>query len=44
MFDRWRMFVHMRKLFKYYMKFSGNRVEYVKCDLAVAFDRWRKYD
>jgi hypothetical protein len=43
MFDRWRQFVHLRKLFKYWLKFIGNRGEYIKCDIALAFDRWKKY-
>lgn len=44
MFDRWRQFVHLRKLFKHWSQFVDKRSEYIKCDLAQFFDRWRKYD
>ena len=43
MFDRWRQFVHMRKLFRYWLKFASNRGEYIKCDIALAFNRWKKH-
>jgi len=41
MFDRWKLFVKMRKLAKHWMEYIGNRQQNVKADLAVAFDRWK---
>ena len=43
-FDRWRSFVATRKLFKYWLNYAWKRAEYGRSDMAVAFDRWRKYD
>jgi len=31
--DRWRRFVHARKLFKYWLGFVNKRGEYIKSDL-----------
>lgn len=40
-FDRWRAFVHARKLFKYWLRFVDKRSEAVKADMHYAFDKWR---
>ena len=42
-FDRWRMFVQMRKLYKYYLNMAAKRSEFIKSDLHHAFDKWRNY-
>jgi len=42
-FDRWRQYVNMRKLFRYWLEYINNRSEYIKSDMAVAFDRWKHY-
>lgn len=36
--------MHLRKLFKFWLRFIANRGEYVKCDVTVAFERWKKFD
>jgi hypothetical protein len=41
MFDRWRMYVKMRKMMLHWMHYIGNRQQPVRSDLAVAFDRWK---
>eukprot|EP00347_Sterkiella_histriomuscorum_P005910 403354803 len=43
MLDRWKQFVHLRKLFRYWLNFADKRSEYVKCDLHHAFDKWKSY-
>ena len=43
MFDRWRMFVKIRKLVRHWMNYINNRQSHHKADLAVAFDRWKYY-
>jgi hypothetical protein len=40
-FDRWRNFVQLRKVFKYWFGYCEKRVAFEKSDLAIAFDRWR---
>jgi len=42
-FDRWKQFVHIRRLFKYWLGFAHKRGEFVKSDLYYAFDKWRNY-
>mmetsp|Transcript_8816 Transcript_8816/g.8151 ORF Transcript_8816/g.8151 Transcript_8816/m.8151 type:complete len:167 (+) Transcript_8816:1267-1767(+) len=44
LFDQWKQFVHLRKLFRYWLGFATNRGDYGVCDLAVSFDRWKHYD
>jgi len=41
MFDRWRLYVKMRKMMLHWMHYIGNRQQPVRSDLAVAFDRWK---
>ena len=41
MFDRWRQYVHARRLFKYWLKFVDKRSEPVRADLHFAFDKWK---
>jgi len=43
MFDRWRMYVKMRKLVRHWMNYISNRQSHHRADLAVAFDRWKYY-
>ena len=33
MFDKWRQYVHMRKLFRYWLGFVEKRAKLVKSDL-----------
>ncbi len=44
MFDRWRQYVHLRRLFRYWGNYVNKRSEFIKCDIAVAFDRWKNYE
>jgi hypothetical protein len=41
MFDRWRQFVHMRKLLRYILRNMENKLKPVKADLSIAFNRWK---
>ena len=41
-FDRWKMYVAMRKLFRYEFKYSQNQVHNVKADLQFAFNKWKQ--
>jgi hypothetical protein len=41
MFDRWRQFVHMRKLLRYILRNIENKLQPLKADLSVAFNRWK---
>ena len=41
MFDRWRQYVHMRKIVKYWLNFIENRQQLVKSDLSYAFNKWK---
>lgn len=43
MLDRWKQFVHLRKLFKYWLGFVDKRGEYIKSDLHYAFDKWKSF-
>jgi|LauGreDrversion4_2_1035121.scaffolds.fasta_scaffold107502_3 hypothetical protein len=43
MFDRWREYIHMRKLFRYWLSFTEKRSKLVKSDLHYAFDRWKRF-
>jgi len=43
MFDRWREFVHTRKLFKYWLNFVSKRANLIKSDLHYAFDKWTRF-
>ncbi len=42
-FDRWRQFVNLKKLFRYWLGYAAKRGEYVKSDLHYAFDKWKSY-
>ena len=42
-FDRWKQFVHARKLFKYWLNFVEKRSEPVKADMHFAFDKWKAF-
>jgi hypothetical protein len=41
MFDRWRMFVGMRKLLRYIMRNMSNKLKPITADLSVSFNRWK---
>ncbi len=41
MFDRWRLFVKQRKLIKYLLRNMENRLQSTKCDMSIAFNRWK---
>ena len=36
-----RSFVHTRKLFKYYLNYSNNSLQYARADMYWAFNKWR---
>ena len=40
--DKWRAYLHMRKLFKYWLGFAEKRGEFLKADLHIAFDKWKR--
>lgn len=40
-FERWKMYVKMRKLLKFIMKNTENKLIPVKADLSIAFNKWR---
>jgi hypothetical protein len=41
MFDRWRFYVKQRKLMTYLLRNLENRLQSTKCDLSIAFNRWK---
>ena len=43
-FDHLKMAVTMRKVLRYWLTFSNNRVQHVKCDLQEAFRKWANGD
>ena len=43
-FDRWRQYVHMKKLFRYWLNYTNQRTQYIKSDMAAAFNKWKNYD
>lgn len=43
MFDRWKMYIQLRKLMRYILRNVENKLHPVRADLSVAFNRW-KYD
>lgn len=42
-FDRWKLFVKVRKLFKYILRNTENKLTPVKADLSIAFNKWRNH-
>ena len=38
------MYVHIRKLFRYWLSYVNTRNDHVQADLAVSFGRWKKYE
>ena len=42
MFDRWRMYIKMRKLVSYLIRNMENKLHPTKADLSIAFNRWRQ--
>ncbi len=43
LFDRWKEFVHMRKLYRYWLSFVEKRAQLVRSDLHFAFDKWKRF-
>lgn len=43
-FNHWVMWNKVRKIMKYYLRLSNCSVQYIKCDMRKAFDRWKKND
>ena len=43
-FDHWTKWIKVKRLMKYHLRFCNNTVEYVKCDLRWAFERWKRGD
>lgn len=43
-FDQWKQYVHLKKLFRYWLNYSNQRAQHIKSDMAIAFDRWKNYD
>lgn len=41
MFDRWKLYVKMRKLMRYILRNVENRLQPVRADLSIAFNRWK---
>ena len=39
--DLWKKYVFYKKALRYWLDYVDRRSEYIKCDLAVAFDRWK---
>ena len=42
--EHWKMWIKMKKLFKYHLTKGNDSVQSVKCDLRWAFAHWRKSD
>lgn len=43
-FDHLKMAIVMRKVLRYWLNFSNNRVEHIKADMQDAFRRWANGD
>lgn len=43
-FNQWLMWIKVRKVLKYYLRLGNNSVQYFKCDMRYAFDKWKKSD
>lgn len=43
MLDRWKAYIHMRKLYRYWLGFANKRGEFIKSDLHYSFDKWKNY-
>ena len=41
MFDRWKMWVKIRKLVRYILTNTENKLQPRKADLQIAFNRWK---
>mmetsp|Transcript_2768 Transcript_2768/g.4733 ORF Transcript_2768/g.4733 Transcript_2768/m.4733 type:complete len:148 (-) Transcript_2768:325-768(-) len=42
--DHWKMINALKKIFKHWLIFSNNRIQYVKADMQEVFSRWRMGD
>ena len=42
-FDRWRRFVHYRKIVKHWLDFMSNRQQHGKADLSFCFLKWKHF-
>ena len=43
-FDHWKMAIACRKMMRYQLAYSSNRVSFGKADMQEAFIRWRDGD
>jgi len=43
-FDHLAMAIKMRKMLRYWLTFSNNRVQHVKADMQEAFRKWANGD
>lgn len=41
MFDRWRMYIKIKKLVRYHLRIIENKLAPVRADLQIAFARWK---
>lgn len=42
--EHWKMWINIKRLFKFYIEFGNSSVQYGKCDMRWAFDKWRRSD
>lgn len=43
MFDRWKLYVHVKRQFRFWLNFVEKRGQFIKSDLHSAFDKWRNF-
>jgi len=42
--NQWKMWIKIKKLFKYHIQKANDSVTPVKCDISWAFSQWKKAD
>ena len=42
--EHWKMWIAVKRLFKYTIEFGNANVQWGLCDIRWAFDKWRKAD
>jgi len=42
--EHWKMWIAVKKMFKYYIEFGNAQVTFGKCDMRWAFQKWRRSD
>ena len=40
--EHWKMWIKIKKLFKYHLEKANNQVDFGKCDMSWAFKKWRR--